>query len=60
MEQEIARLNIIVSQATNRESALKAALARITKCKNKYKEQLELIYTIKVNNMMMEEKVKEE
>lgn len=60
MEQEIAQLNIIVSQAANHVSALKAALARATKRKNKYKEQLELIHTIKVNNMMMEEKIKEE
>lgn len=60
IEQEIARIDIIVSQAANRASALKSALARATKRKSKYKEQLELIYTIKTNNMMMEEKIKVE
>ncbi len=38
MEQEITRLDIIVSQAANSTSALKAALARATKRKDKYKE----------------------
>lgn len=60
IKQEIARLDIIVSQAANRASALKAALARATKQKTKYKEQLELIQTIKANNVMMEDKVKTE
>lgn len=60
IEQEIAQLDIIVSQAANRASALKAALARATKQKSKYKEQLELIRTIKANNIMMEKKIKAE
>ncbi|MCJ1347753.1 hypothetical protein MMC31_005982, partial [Peltigera leucophlebia] len=58
IEQEIARLDIIVSKAANRASTLKAALAWATKQKSKYKEQLELIRTIQANNIMMEEKIK--
>lgn len=60
IEQEIAQLDIIVSKAANWASALKATLARATKQKSKYKEQLELICTIKANNIMMEEKIKAE
>ncbi len=41
-------------------SALNTTLAQDTKHKDKYKEQLEVIYTIKVNNMMMKKNIKEE
>lgn len=60
MEQEIARLDIIISQAANRASALKDALARVKKRRAKYLEQLELIQTIKANNIMMGDKIKAE
>lgn len=59
MEQKIAQLDINVLQAANCAFTLKAALTRATKCKDIYKKQLELIYTIEVNNMMIKKKVKE-
>ena len=60
IEQEIAWLDIIISQAANRASTLKAALASATKRKARYLEQIELIQTIKSNNLQMEEKIKAE
>lgn len=60
MDQEIAQLDIIILQAASRASAPKAALARASKRKAKWKEQLELIQTIKANNFMTEEKIKAE
>lgn len=60
IEQEIARLEIIISQAANRASALKSALARVTKRRVRYLEQIELIQTIKARNLQTEAKIKAE
>lgn len=60
IEQKIAQVNIIVLQVVNRTSTLKATLAWATKLKQRYKRLLKFIYTINVNDVMMEEKVKEE
>lgn len=57
IEQEIAQFDIIVLQAANYASTFKATLTQVTKRKAKYKEQLELIQTIKTNNLNIEDKI---
>lgn len=54
VKHKIARLDIIIAQAANQASALKAILCRIQNRKAKRLEQLEIIATIKNNNLQAE------
>lgn len=60
MEYEICRLDIITVQAANRASVLKVTFQYLEKRKAKRMDQLKIIEAIKIINLAMEEKVKDE